>query len=143
MRRFVFPSLVLFLAVFALIGCSTAGSTRPTNVAQPDIDANIAGPVYFGSGQTAPVTLEVTIRNNATVPLKAHQVELTSPGMTTYTLRAIRRIVNETIAPGDTRTITLFTQAYTTVRDPAEPLTLRTIVYFEANGAKWREIVQR
>jgi hypothetical protein len=143
MRRFVFPALVLFLAAFLIAGCSSAGSTRPANVAQPDINTEVAGTVFFGSGQTAPVTLEVSIRNNATTAIRARQIEITAPGMTTYTIRAVRRIVNEDIAAGDTRTITLFTQAYTTVRDPAEPLTIRTIVYFEANGAKWRELVQR
>lgn len=139
MRRFVAPALALIL----IAGCSTAGSTRPANVPQPDVNTEVAGSVYFGSGQTAPVTLEVSIRNNATVPIKARQIEITAPGMTTYTIRSVRRIINETIAAGDTRTITLFSTAYTTVRDPAEPLTLRTIVYFEANGSKWREIVQR
>lgn len=139
MRRFVVPALVLILAA----GCSSAGSTRPAGVAQPDISTDLAGTVFFGSGRNAPVTLEVTIRNNATVAVTVRQIEITAPGMVTYTIRPVRRLVNEQIAAGDTKAISVFTQAYTNVRSPTEPLTLRTTVHFEANGARWREIVQQ
>ncbi|HYK02055.1 MAG TPA: hypothetical protein VE974_09875 [Thermoanaerobaculia bacterium] len=139
MRRSVFPALVLIL----IAGCSSAGSTRPASVAQPDVSSDIAGTVFFGSGRTAPIRLEVSIRNNATTAITVRQLEITAPGMVTYTIRPVRRLVNEQIAAGDTKTISVFTQAYTSVRDPAEPLTLRTTVHFEANGARWREIVQQ
>ena len=140
MRRFVIPTLIL---AFVAAGCGSTGSSRPAGVAEPDINTELVGTVFFGSGQTAPVTLEVSIRNNATVPINIRQIEIQAPGMTTYTIRPVRRLVNEQVAAGDTRTINVFSQAYTTVRDPAEPLSLRTTVHFEANGVRWREIVQR
>lgn len=139
MRRFAVPALVLIL----IAGCSSAGSTRPAGVAQPDISTDLAGTVFFGSGRNAPVTLEVSIRNNATTAVTVRQIEVTAPGMVTYTIRPVRRLVNEQIAAGDTKMISVFTQAYTNVRSPSEPLTLRTIVHLEANGARWREIVQQ
>jgi hypothetical protein len=139
MRRFVFPALVLIL----IAGCSSAGSTRPPGVAQPDISSDLSGSVFFGSGQSAPVTLDVSIRNNATTAITVRQIEITAPGMVSYTIRPARRLVNEQIAAGDTKMISLFTQAFTSVRNPVEPLTLRTTVHFEANGARWREIVQQ
>ncbi|MEA2465872.1 MAG: hypothetical protein QOJ98_3619 [Acidobacteriota bacterium] len=139
MRRSVFPALVLIL----MAGCSSAGSTRPAGIAQPDISSDLSGDVFFGSGRSAPVTLDVSIRNNANTAITVRQIEVTAPGMTTYTIRPVRRLVNEQIAAGDTKTIPLFTQAITSVRNPAEPLTLRTIVHFEANGARWREFVQQ
>ena len=139
MRRFAACSLVLFLAA----ACASSRSDRPAGIAQPDINAEAVGTVFFGSGSSAPITLEVTVRNNAQTAIAIREVEISAPGMTTYTVRPVRRPFNETIAAGDTRSVTLFSTAYTSVRDPAEPLTLRTIVTFEANGQRWREFVQR
>ncbi len=139
MRRFLSLASLLML----LAACGSARTSRPATVAQPDIRTEPVGTIFFGSGSSAPVTLEVAIRNNATVPIVARSVEVSAPGMQTYTVRSVRRVVRETIAPGDIRTISVFTTAYTSVRNPSEPLTLRTHVLFEANGATWREIVQQ
>ncbi|HEX8617317.1 MAG TPA: hypothetical protein VF911_07015 [Thermoanaerobaculia bacterium] len=138
MRRFAVCSLLFLLA-----GCASSRSERPAGVAQPDIGTEAVGSVFFGSGSSAPITLEVAVRNNAQTAIAIREVEISAPGMTTYTIRPVRRPFNEVIAAGDTRSVTLFTTAYTTVRDPSEPLTLRTIVTFEANGQRWREFVQR
>lgn len=139
MRRF----LCLASVVVLLAACGSSRNTRPAGVAQPDIRTAPAGSIFFGSGSSAPVTLEVAIRNNATVPITARSIDITAPGMQTYTVRAARRVVNQVIAPGDIGTVSVFATAYTSVRDPVEPLTLRTTILFEANGAQWREIVQQ
>lgn len=129
------------LALFLTLACSTS-NRRPATVAAPTIVATGVGSIFFGSGATAPVTLEVSVRNNAQVPIRVRDVEVSSPGMVQYTLRPVSRMVNENILPGETRSITLFTTAHTSVRSPREPLNLRTIVTLEAQGVRWREIVQ-
>lgn len=136
MRRICCRLSLLFL----IAACSTA--TRPANVAAPSIVTRAAGSIFFGSLSSAPVTLEVDVTNHAQVPLRVREIEISSPGMVQYTLRPVRRIFNETIAPGETRTMALFTTAYTRTRNPSEPLTLRTIVTLEAEGKRFREIAQ-
>lgn len=138
MRHVSFAVLVVLLVA----GCGSTGATRPASIARPDIRTEPVGNVFFGSSSSAPVTLEVTIRNNATTAITARHIDISAPGMQTYTIRPVRRIVREVIAPGDTRTITLFSTAHTSVRDPIEPLTLRTNISFEAEGTQWHEIVQ-
>jgi hypothetical protein len=62
--------------------------------------------------------------------------------MVQYTIRPRRVIVNQTLAPGETRVFPILTTA---VGSPAlmasEPLSLRTELYLEANGKPFREIV--
>jgi hypothetical protein len=61
--------------------------------------------------------------------------------MTTYAIRPVRRNFSETIAAGEEKKYTLFTQIRTLVRDPREPLSLRTYVTFESHGDRWREMI--
>ncbi|HYO76321.1 MAG TPA: hypothetical protein VE010_07655 [Thermoanaerobaculia bacterium] len=140
MRRFAVPLVVLLLA--AACGSSTTAD-RPRGLAAPQIEVRPVGSMFFGSGSTAPITFEVTVGNPGTVALNLREVEITAPGMGTYQVRPVRRVFNEMIPAGDSRTVTLFTTAVTTVRDPNEPLNLRTFVTFESNGVRWRELVNR
>jgi hypothetical protein len=131
-------STLVPLVLIAAIGCASGG--RPASVAAPQIRTRVAGTIFFGSGSTAPVTLEVAITNRADVPIKIREVEVTSPGMAQYGIYTARRIFGEEIAPGQTRSLTLFTTAVTRVRNPTEPLTLRTMITIEAEGTRFREI---
>jgi hypothetical protein len=137
MRRLALPFLVLFLAACA----SGRSGERPSGIAQPDIDVQIAGNVFFGSTAEAPVTFEVFIRNRAAEALNLREIEISSPNMTTYAIRPVRRNVNETIGAGEEKKYTLFTSVQTLVANPREPLSLRTYVTFESNGVRWREMV--
>ena len=132
---------VLCLALLLTVACGSLAS-RPVNVPQPSIVTRSVGSIFFGSGNSAPVYLEVAVTNHASVPLRVRNIEIRSLGMVHYTLQPVRRLFNETIPPGQTRTLSLITSAYTTVRNPGdEPLSLRTMVTMEAEGKPFREIV--
>jgi hypothetical protein len=138
MRRFAVPFVVLFLAA-----CASGGRAgeRPSGIAQPDIEVQIVGNVFFGSTAEAPITFEVWIRNRAAETLNLREIEISSPNMTTYAVRPIRRNFNETIQANEEKKYTLFTSVRTAVANPREPLSLRTYVTFESNGMRWREMV--
>ncbi|HEX6641637.1 MAG TPA: hypothetical protein VF215_11025 [Thermoanaerobaculia bacterium] len=131
-------SLLFLVALIA--ACGSAGSGRPAAIAAPEIRAGVAGTIFFGSGSTAPANIDVEVTNVANVPITLRRVEVDSPGMGTYALRRASRIVRETIAPGETKRVTVFATAVTTVRNPSEPLTIRVIAEFENGKDRWREI---
>ena len=135
MRRFLSLALVLAMA------CGSGGSARPATVAKPDLNVELAHDLFFGSGSTAPATIDVTVRNRATVPIMLRRVELSSPGMVQYGIYPITRDFRETLQPGETKTVPVFATAQTSVRRPTEPLTLRAILDFEVGGKVWREMV--
>ena len=144
MRRSSAAFLLTFLLLSTLISTAacSSGATRPANVPRPDMAVNPVGSVFFGSGNTAPITLEVAVRNNGTTPLRVLDVEIASPGMATYTIQTVRRTFHETIAPGETKRLNVNTYATTRVSNPNEPLSLRTVITFDSNGQRFREIVQ-
>lgn len=135
--------LFLFAAVAALfaLACGSSGSSRPAGVAAPEVRADLVGTIFFGSGNTAPANIDVWVTNRANVPIVLRHLEVDSPGMGTYTIRRTTREVRETITPGDTRRVTIFATAITTVRNPSEPLTIRVFADFEVGEDRWREIV--
>jgi hypothetical protein len=137
MRR----TAVLLSIILVAAACSSANSQRPATIVQPQIDVNPVGGVFFGSGSSAPMTLEVIIGNPSTTAITVREIELSSPGMSQYAIRPVRRTVRESIPAGNQTRVNVFTMAYTTVRDPTEPLTLRAIVTFEAGATRWREVV--
>jgi hypothetical protein len=131
---------LLLSSVLLLVACTSAG--RPASIAPPSIQLRQLGPIFFGSGRSAPATIEVEVTNHAAVPLRVREIDLSSPGMAQYTLLRTRRIFSETIPPGESRTLTIPATAVTDVArlSPSEPLSLRAIVTFEANGTRFREI---
>lgn len=131
---------ILLLLTFA--ACATAPSTRPQGVAQPDINARLTNPLFFGSGLQAPATIELTVTNRAKVPIIVRRIELDSPGMAQYAIGRYVREHNETVNPGESKAITAFATAYvqTTTR-VSEPLTIRAIVHFRSGDKQWREIL--
>jgi hypothetical protein len=139
MRRFAVPFVVLLLAACASGGGATG--ERPSGIAQPDIEVQIVGNVFFGGTAEAPITFEVFIRNRAAETLNLREIEISAPNMTTYAVRPIRRNFNETIQANEEKKYTLFTSVRTAVENPREPLSLRTYVTFESNGERWREMV--
>jgi hypothetical protein len=138
MRR----SLTLLLLLLAACASSSSGE-RPSDVAQPDIRVRQAAPLFFGSGYEAPVTLDVHITNNATIPLRVREIEVRSPGMMQYTLIRRVRAFSETIPPGESRTLSVVTTAVArrSQLQSSEPLSVQAVVRFEANGRGFREIV--
>ncbi|HYH07088.1 MAG TPA: hypothetical protein VEK11_08525 [Thermoanaerobaculia bacterium] len=141
MRR----TLLVLALLLPLVSCSSGGTApgvaRPAEIAQPAIHIAPVHDIFFGRGSSAAVALEIEVTNRANVPLLLREVEVSSSGMMQYTLRTRRQRYNETLAPGETKRVTLFTEAYANVRNPSEPLSMRSFVFFEVNGKLFREIV--
>jgi hypothetical protein len=131
------------LLLFLFVACGT-GATRPASVPRPEISLRQAGHIFFGSGTTATATIEVDVKNTASVPLRVRDIEISSPGMVEYALVPTRRVFHQTIAPGETKTLTVLTTAVTQFArlTPSEPLSVRAIVTFDANGTVFRELVR-
>jgi len=134
--------LRIVLITFLVIGCASAGNQRPLEIAQPDLSVRLVNPLFFGSGTTAPATLEVTIANRANASITLRRLEVDSPGMAEYSLFPYTRNFNETIGPGETKTFTLFATARTGIArlTPNEPLTLRVFADFMAGKTRFRDI---
>jgi hypothetical protein len=139
MHRFV--SFLLFLTVPLLLACGSSEPPRPVGIAKPQLSAELSDRPFFGSGSSTGVSVLVTVRNPGNVPITIRRAEVDSPGMTQYTLRRATRDFHEIVGPGEEKTVTVFTQAHTTVQRPTEPLTIRALVSFEANGQRWREML--
>jgi hypothetical protein len=142
-RRVSLLFLVVAMAAFFALACGSASSSRPAGIAAPEVHSDLAGTVFFGSGNTAPANIDVTVTNTASVPIVLLRVEVDSPGMATYRIQRTMRQFRENLAPGETKRVTVFATAITNVRNPSEPLTIRTIADFEAGKERWREVVFR
>jgi hypothetical protein len=142
MRARLLTPLLLVLA--AACGSSNS-STRPATIARPEIGVrSTASSIFFGSGATAPVPLEVIVANNASVPLRVRRIQIESPGMAEYSLYPLQRTFNEEVPPGQTKTFNLMATAYTNISrlNPTEPLQVRAMVEFEGPAKeRFREIV--
>lgn len=140
-RAVSFLFLLTFTAALAA-GCGSGKSGRPSTIAQPDVNAFLVNPLFFGSGIEAPATIEVRVQNRAQVPITLRRIELDSPGMGQYTLLRKVQLFNDQLAPGETKAVTVFATAIAqTTRRPSEPLTLRAILEFRAGEAVWREVL--
>jgi hypothetical protein len=136
--------MVKFLLLLTILGCSQVTKTsRPATIPQPDLDAGLAHSVFFGSSSTAPATVDVFVGNRASVPITVRRIEIDSPGMGEYTLLHTVREFRETIPAGQSKTLTVFATAQTTVRRPTEPLLIRAVIEFEAGEgpSRWREVL--
>ena len=134
---------LLPLVLVLTAACGTASGNRPADVEKPSITVRQASSIFFGSSNTAPVTIDVSVTNNAKVPLLVKEVEVRSPGMMQYGLVRTAKTFNETIPPGESRTLGM---VVTAVANQArtrsdEPLAVQAIVRFQANGRGFREIV--
>ena len=137
MRRLLVSLLLLAAA------CASSSGDRPSDVAKPDIRVRQAGSIFFGSGTDSPVTIDVHITNNATVPLRVREIEVRSPGMMQYGILRKSQVYNETIPPGESRTLGLVATAVArqTRTVSSEPLSIQAVIRFEANGRGFREVV--
>ncbi|HEX6096961.1 MAG TPA: hypothetical protein VF432_11605 [Thermoanaerobaculia bacterium] len=133
---------VVASALLLLAGCSSTAPSRPANIAQPQIEVRQAGPMFLSQGST-PVSIDVQVTNRADVPLVLREVEISSPDSGQYAITPARRLFEETIAPGETRKVSLSTSAVArNMGAPVgEPVHLRAWVRFEANGKSFREVV--
>jgi len=138
--RYILSALLLVLAT---AGCASSG--RPANISAPEIAVQQSGSIFFGSSQTAPVSIDVAVRNTSNVPLRLRNVRIDAAGMSQYSIYPTERIVNEALAPGETRVISLFATAVTnrTRLNVTEPLSVRATVELEHEGKRFREVALR
>jgi hypothetical protein len=139
MKRLALPAL-LFL--FAVACGSGSQPQRPANFPAPELDVRLAHEVFFGSSSSAPANIDIEVKNRATTPLVVRRVEVDSPGMVEYAIRHAVRDFRQTVNPGESKTMTVFATAETSVRRPTERLTIRAVIEMEAQGKIWREYVQ-
>lgn len=135
MRTAIASALLLLLA-------ACASSTRPANIPQPGIEVRQAGPIFFGSAPSTPVTVDIQITNRADVPILLRNAEVSS-NAEQYTIPRYRRTFDQTIAPGETRTVQVDATAVALSSRPvnAQPVLVRTFLLFEVNGKTFREAV--
>jgi len=135
-------SLVLALSVLFVAGCGSTASSRPKDVPKPDVEIRTLGDMFFGSGRTAPLTLEVGISNPASRPLIVRRIRVESPGMVQYGIQPTERIFRETLQPGEGRVLALTVTAIagSSRLNATEPLTLRAWIDFEIDGKRFREL---
>jgi hypothetical protein len=136
MRRLFLPLLLIAAA------CGSTSGNRPADIARPSIVIRQSGSFFFGSQPSAPISLDVTVTNNASVPLRVREIEVGSTGMMQYSVDRATKTFNETLAPGESRTMGLTSTARSrSTRPSMEPLSVQAVVRFEANGRGFREIV--
>lgn len=137
--------LIATLTLFLLAACGSGGAgsgRRPAEIPIPDMDVRLTHDVFFGSQSEAPATIEVAVANRAQVPITLRRVEVSSPGMVSFAIRSTQREFGERIGPGETKTVTVFATAVTSVRRPTEPLTIQAILTFESAAGNWREVIR-
>ena len=134
MRRLLLPLLLLLAA-----GCASAN--RPSTPGRPEVGIRQMGSLFFGSGSTSPISIEVGLRNVAAEPIQILRIRLeASPSMAQYTTYPVERVFNQTLAPGETKAVSLVATARTTTRNPTEPLSMRAFVEYSSGGTRHREL---
>jgi hypothetical protein len=131
-------------AVFSLLLAACAASPsakRPTNVPKPDVEVRF-GDLFFGSGTSAPLPMDVFVRNGGAQAIAVRRIRVESPGMSQYGILPYERIYNTTIEPGRVENFALTPTALASSARmrPTEPLTLRVWIDFKAGEFRWREI---
>lgn len=129
----------LILAV-AFAGCGSAPKAGPE---RPVVHVEQINPIFFGSGYSAPVHIEVTVENIHSKPITLRSVRLEpGAGMGFFTIRAEQREFNTEIAPGNVKSVQLVPMAYTTVarHTPNEPFSVRAIVDVVVDGKRHRQM---
>ena len=116
-------------------------SKRPANVPKPDVQVRV-GEIFFGSGTTAPLPIDVAVINTGTQPIAVRRVFLETPSMMQFGIYPFERIFNETIEAGGTGYFQMSPTAWASRSrlTPNEPLNLRVWVDFESGGVHWRDL---
>jgi hypothetical protein len=139
MRTRLLPLLLAFVFVVA---CGTSPTQRPANVPLADLEAELVNDVFFGTGSTAPATIEVRVKNNAAQPITVRRIEVSSAGMTEWGLVRQNRVFREVIEAGATKPITFFGTAQTITTRRNEPLSFDVVVDLETGPeppSRWQQ----
>ena len=134
--------MVFFATLWLAAACSSSSmSKRPENVPKPDVQVRV-GEIFFGSGTTAPLPIDVAIINTGKQAIAVRRVFLETPSMMQFGIYPFERIFNETIEPGATGYFQMSPTAWASRSrlSPNEPLNLRVWVDFQSGEAHWRDV---
>ena len=127
----------LALACLLIAACAT---TQRSKIA-PEVSVSADREPFFGSNYEAPIDLGISVTNRSAEPIRVRSIRLRSPGGSQWTIRALEKIFNETIAPGQTKSLLMPAIAIGEPGlVPTEPVTLRVDLEFEAHGDRFREV---
>lgn len=130
-----------FILAFAAAACSSMN--KPPTPGRPLVEIHQQTAIFFGSSGEAPLNLGVTITNPAKEPIVIRRIRVTAGiGMTQYSVLPAERIVQETIAPGETKELYVTATAVTDRArlTPTEPLGLRAVVDYDFAGKRHQEL---
>ncbi len=119
-------------------------------ILEPEIAlVQLNGPVDVGYA-TGPTQVQfgARIANRSSEPITLRRIEIQSVGTGSYQLRREAFPFNEKIGPGQFSNVTFWAHAYaysmSRDRQPsAEPVTVRSILYFESPAGNFHQIVSR
>jgi hypothetical protein len=136
---------VSMLAVLLLaLGCASGGAPPGP---EPDVTLIQLSRVAEGMQyDTGPVTVHyaVEVKNTLAEPLQLRRITLLSIGGGSYTLPSYSQGFNETIGPGQTKTVAFWAPAHVAIQTVAGangPVTLRGTLEFEAGSKKFQKVV--
>jgi hypothetical protein len=136
---------VSMLAVLLLaLGCASSGAPSGP---EPDVTLIQLSRVAEGTQyDTGPVSAHyaVEVKNTLTEPLQLRRVTVLSIGGGSYTLPSYSQGFNETIGPGETKSVAFWAPAHVaipTVAGANGPVTLRGTLEFEAGSRKFQKVV--
>lgn len=138
-------SAILLAAVVS--GCASTAVDTPAGpdlagYVRPELQVRTSGSIFFGSGYTAPLSLNVDIMNQGPAAVVVRRIRIESPGMSQYRLDPATREFRQTINPGETITLSMSALARTGIDrlSTSEPLQLRALVEYELGDARRREV---
>lgn len=133
----------LIVLPLALLGLACGSASRPPTEGRPAIRLRQQAPLFFGSGFSAPLSIELTIVNVAKEPIHVRRVRLQEgPAMAQYHVYPTSRILSEVIQPGQSSEVNITMTAWTEIRrlQQTEPLGLRALIDYETGGKRFQEL---
>ena len=133
-------AIAVILAAVTLAGCGSAPKPGPE---RPAVNVEQISPIFFGSGYSAPVHIDVSVQNVHSKPMTLRTVRLEpGAGMGFFTIYPEQREFNRELAPGEVHTVQLVPTAYTNRprHTPNEPFSVRAIVDVVVEGKRHRQL---
>ena len=134
----------MLAALLLALGCASSGAPAGP---EPDVTLIQLSRVAEGTQyDTGPVTAHyaVEVKNTTAEPLQLRRVTVLSIGGGSYTLPSYSQGFNETIVPGETKSVDFWAPAYVSIQTVAGangPVTLRGTLEFEAGSKKFQKVV--
>ena len=127
------------LPLFAfLVACASASE----NPFRPSVTITQLNEMSFGATTSAPITIEVHVRNSAAQPMTLRTVKLEGGLTQQYLVTPAERAFRDVLEPGETTDVRLLVTLVSQqgrIQDP-EPLNLRGYVTYEVGGKQYQDL---